>query len=142
MKKAICEEISDAKFCLIVDEARDESMREQMTIFIRFVDKDGFVRERFFWVVHVLDTSALTLKDEIYSILSHHSLDIQDIRGQGYDSANNMQGEWNGLKALVSNDCPYAYYINCFAHRLQSALVAASKEVILVQSFFKTKLHY
>ena len=43
MKKAICEEISDAKFCLIVDEARDESMREQMTIFIRFVDKDGFV---------------------------------------------------------------------------------------------------
>ena len=142
VKKAICEEISDAKFCLIVDESRDESMREQMTIFIRFVDKDGFVRERFFGVVHVLDTSALTLKDEIYSILSHHSLDIQDIRGQGYDSASNMQGEWNGLKALVSNDCSYAYYINCFAHRLQLALVAASKEVILVQSFFKAKLHY
>ena len=53
-----------------------------------------------------------------------------------------MQGEWNGLKALVSNDCPYAYYINCFAHRLQSALVVASKEAILVQSFFKAKLHY
>ena len=53
-----------------------------------------------------------------------------------------MRGEWNGLKALVSNDCPYAYYINCFAHYLQLALVAASKEVILVQSFFKAKLHY
>ena len=124
VKKAIREEIGDAKFCLIVDEAHDESMREQMIIFIRFVDKDGFVRERFFEVVHVLDTSALTLKDEIYSILSHHSLDIQDIRGQGYDSASNMQGEWNGLKALVSNDCPYAYYINCFAHLLELALVA------------------
>ena len=47
-----------------------------------------------------------------------------------------MRGEWNGLKALVSNDCPYAYYIHCFAHRLQLALVVASKEVILVQSFF------
>ncbi|KAK9998134.1 hypothetical protein SO802_017737 [Lithocarpus litseifolius] len=87
VKKAIREEIGDAKFCLIVDEARD-------------------------------------------------NLDIQDIRGQGYDGASNMQGEWNGLKALVSNDCPYAYYIHCFAHRLQLALVAASKEVILVQSFF------
>ncbi|KAL4620489.1 hypothetical protein ACB092_06G158100 [Castanea dentata] len=104
------------KFFLIVDEARDESMKEQMAIVIRFVDKD----------VHVLDTTALTLKDEIYSILSHHR----------YDGASNMRGEWNVLKALVSNDCPYAYYIHCFAHRLQLALVAASKEVILVQSFF------
>ena len=76
MKKAIREEIGDAKFCLIVDEAGDESMKEQITIVIRFVDKDGFVRERFFGVVHVLDTMALTQKDEIYSILSHHSLDI------------------------------------------------------------------
>ncbi|KAK9986676.1 hypothetical protein SO802_031627 [Lithocarpus litseifolius] len=136
VKKAIREEIGDAKFCLIVDEARDESMKEQMAIVIRFVDKDGFVREHFFGVVHVPDTTALTLKNEIYSILSHHSLDIQDIRGQGYDGASNMRGKWNGLKALVSNDCPYAYYIHYFAHRLQLALVAASKEVILVQSFF------
>ncbi|KAL0012916.1 hypothetical protein SO802_008024 [Lithocarpus litseifolius] len=62
VKKAIREEIGDAKFCLIVDEARDESMREQMAIVIRFVDKDGFVRELFFGVVHVPDTTALTLK--------------------------------------------------------------------------------
>jgi hypothetical protein len=40
------------------------------------------------------------------------------------------------LQALVSNDCPYAYYIHCFAHRLQLALVAASKEIILVHQFF------
>ncbi|XP_023895638.1 uncharacterized protein LOC112007517 [Quercus suber] len=131
VKKAIREEIGDAKFCLIVDEARDEAMKEQMAIVIRFVDKDGFVRERFFGVVYVPDTTALTLKNEIYSILSHHSLDIQDIRGQGYDGARNMRVEWNELKALVSNDFPYAYYIHCFAHRLQLALVAASKEVIL-----------
>ena len=118
VKKAICEEIGDAKFCLIVDEACDESMKEQMAIVIRFVDKDGFVRERFFGVVHVPDTTALTLKDEIYSILWHHNLDIQDIRGQGYDGASNMRGEWNGLKALVSNDYSSTYYIHCFAHCL------------------------
>jgi hypothetical protein len=40
------------------------------------------------------------------------------------------------LQALVSNDCPYAYYIHYFAHRLQLALVAASKEVISVHQFF------
>ena len=50
-----------------------------------------------------------------------------------------MRGEWNGLQALVSNDCPCAYYIHCLAHRLQLALVAASREVAIVHQFF-TKL--
>jgi hypothetical protein len=87
---AIREEISDAKFGIIVDEARDESVREQMAVVLRFVDKDGFVRECFFEVVHVSDTVALTLKKEIYSLLSRYNLDIQNIRGQGYDGASNM----------------------------------------------------
>ena len=80
---AIREEISDAEFCIIVDEARDESVREQMAVVLRFVDNDGFVRERFFGVAHVFDTVALTLKKEIYSLLSRYNLDIQNIRGQG-----------------------------------------------------------
>eukprot|EP00268_Persea_americana_P003042 TRINITY_DN1090_c1_g1_i7.p1 TRINITY_DN1090_c1_g1~~TRINITY_DN1090_c1_g1_i7.p1 ORF type:complete len:145 (-),score=21.26 TRINITY_DN1090_c1_g1_i7:1001-1435(-) len=42
VKIIIREEIGDAKFCIIVDEARDES-KEQMAIVLRFVDKDGFV---------------------------------------------------------------------------------------------------
>jgi len=35
---------------------------EQMTIILRFVDKYDFIRERFFHIVHVKDTIALTLK--------------------------------------------------------------------------------
>ncbi|XP_028052794.1 zinc finger MYM-type protein 1-like [Camellia sinensis] len=135
VKNAIREKISDAKYCIIVDEARDES-KEQMVIVLRFVDKDGFVRERFFGLIHVSNTATSTLKDGIYSVLSHHNLDIQNIRGQGYDGASNMRGEWKGLQALVLNDCPYAYYIHCFAHRLQLALVAASKDVIPIHKFF------
>ncbi|XP_071728971.1 uncharacterized protein [Rutidosis leptorrhynchoides] len=59
------------------------------------------------------------------------------IRGQSYDGASNMRGEWNGLKALGLKDCPYAYYVHCFAHRLQLALVAASREVIPIHQFFE-----
>ncbi|QHO07770.1 Zinc finger MYM-type protein [Arachis hypogaea] len=50
------------------------------------------------------------------------------LRGQGYDGASNMRGEWNGLQALFLKDSPQAYYVHCFAHRLQLALVAASRE--------------
>jgi hypothetical protein len=43
VKEVICDEIGDVKFCLIVDKACDESMKEQMAIVLRFVDKNGFV---------------------------------------------------------------------------------------------------
>ncbi|KAM6553414.1 hypothetical protein CsatB_014176 [Cannabis sativa] len=140
VRNAIREEIGDAKFSVIVDEARDESKKEQMSIVLRFVDKDGYVQERFFGLIHVKDTAAITLKEGIFSILSNYSLDVQSIRGQGYDGASNMRGQWNGLQALISSECPYAYYVHCFAHRLQLALVAASREVIPVHQFF-TKLN-
>ena len=47
-----------------------------------------------------------------------------------------MRGEWNGLQALFLKDCPYAYYVHCMAHRLQLALVTASREVKDVHQFF------
>ena len=108
IKNVIREEIDDAKFCIIVDEARDQSKKEQMSIVLRFVDKNGYVQERFFGLVHVKDTTASTLKEAIFSILSRHNLDFHNIRGQGYDGASNMRGEWNGLQALISTECPYA----------------------------------
>ena len=44
--------------------------------------------------------------------------------------------EWNGLQVLILNDCPYAYYIHCFEHHLQLALVGASKVVVPFKRFF------
>ena len=51
------------------------------------------------------------------------------MRGQRYDGASNMLGAWNGLQALFLKDCPCTYYVHCFAHQLQLALVAVSKDV-------------
>jgi len=62
VKPFIREEIGDSKFCIIVDESRDESLKEQMAIILRFVDKNGCVQERFFERVHVDDTMTITLK--------------------------------------------------------------------------------
>ena len=83
-----------------------------------------------FDIVEVVDTKVLTLKSEICIILARHDLQIQDMQGQGYDGASNMHGAWNGLQALFLKDCPCAYYVHCFAHQLQLALVAVSKYVL------------
>uniref|UniRef100_A0A8I6Z8B1 DUF4371 domain-containing protein n=1 Tax=Hordeum vulgare subsp. vulgare TaxID=112509 RepID=A0A8I6Z8B1_HORVV len=106
-----------------------------MAIVLRFVNIEGLIRERFLDLVHVSDTCALTLKNN--TIVVDNGLNVQDIRGQGYDGASNMRGEWNGLKALILQECPYAYYIHCLAHQLQLALVAASREVNEVHNFFQ-----
>ncbi|PNX79290.1 repressor of the inhibitor of the protein kinase-like protein [Trifolium pratense] len=136
VRKHIREEIGDAKFCIIVDEARDESKKEQMSLVLRFVDRVGLIQERFFDVAHVNDTASLTLKEKICDILSRHNLDVSNIRGQGYDGASNMRGQWNGLQSLFMKDCPFAYYVHCFAHRLQLALVSASRDLKPIHRFF------
>lgn len=136
VRSKIRDEVGDAKFCILVDEAVDESHKSQMAIVLRYVDCDGFVRERFFEVVSVDDTNSLTLKTHICNILTQHNLLIENMRGQGYDGASNMRGEWNGLQALFLKDCPFAYYVHCFAHRLQLVLVGAAKEVSDVWQFF------
>ncbi|KAK2651241.1 hypothetical protein Ddye_018730 [Dipteronia dyeriana] len=129
-------EIGSAKFCILVDEAVDESNKEQMAIILRYVDDNGFIREQFFEVVCVNDTNAITLKREICIVLNRYNLLIENLRGQVYNRASNMCGKCNGLQALFLKDCPYAYYVHCFAHQLQLALVAVSKEVHDIWLFF------
>jgi hypothetical protein len=91
-------------------------------------------------MLYVRNTKSLTLKGALCAELSKHSFDVQNLRGQGYDGASNMKGEFNGLQALFLKDCPYAYYVHCYAHRLQLALVAASKDVVPVSQFFQKLL--
>ncbi|XP_023760966.1 uncharacterized protein LOC111909384 [Lactuca sativa] len=62
---SIREEIGEDVFAFLVDESSDVSKMEQMTIVLRYVDSLGFVKERFIGLVHVNDTSSLTLKNAI-----------------------------------------------------------------------------
>ncbi|XP_074562492.1 uncharacterized protein LOC141819003 [Curcuma longa] len=140
VRKHIRDEIGDSKFSIIVDETCDVAKREQMALVLRFVDGAGVLQERFFDVIHVKNTKAITLKDELCSVLRNHSLDIKNLRGQGYDGSSNMKGELNGLQALFLRECPYAYYVHCYAHRLQLALVAVSNDVVPVCQFFQKLL--
>ncbi|CAN1823706.1 Zinc finger MYM-type protein 1 [Linum perenne] len=123
----IREEVGDAYFSILVDEARDESGREQMAIILRYVTSNGILTERFFAIKSVVNTYAATLKQVISDALSEYNLQVEKLRGQGYDGASNMSGQFNGLRALFLQDCPYAYFVHCFAHRLQLTLVAAAK---------------
>ena len=61
-----------------------------MAVVLRYVDKKGIVTERFLGIVHVADTSALSLKVAIEFLFSKYALSLSRLCGQGYDRANNM----------------------------------------------------
>ncbi|CAN0903711.1 Zinc finger MYM-type protein 1 [Linum grandiflorum] len=121
--KLIIKDIGNDVFSILVDEARDELIKEQMTMVVCYVDK-------------VPNTKALTLRNEIESMLLKHGLSFSKIRGQGYDGASNMKREVNGLKKLVFSETPSAYYIHCFAHQLQLTRVVVARNHGEISLFF------
>ncbi|XP_019089257.1 PREDICTED: zinc finger MYM-type protein 1-like [Camelina sativa] len=109
---------------------------KQMAVVFRFVDKSGAVKERFIGVVHVKETSSASLKSAIDNLFAKYRLSLKRLRGQGYDGASNMKGEYNGLRALVVRENNAAYYVHCFAHQLQLVVVAIAKKHFEVGDFF------
>jgi hypothetical protein len=85
---------------------------------------------------HVKETSSEALKKAFVEMLGTHKLPIARIRGQGYDGASNMRGEFNGLQKLIRDENPYAFYIHCFAHQLQLVVVAVSECCAGIKDFF------
>ncbi|XP_034215524.1 zinc finger MYM-type protein 1-like [Prunus dulcis] len=121
-------DMDNAFFSILVDESCDVSIREQMAVVLCYVNKKGQVIERFVGVQYVSDTTSSKLKEEIEQLISSTNLSMSRLRGQGYDGASNMKGELNGLKTQILREYPQAYCVHCFAHQLQLAFVARSKE--------------
>jgi hypothetical protein len=60
VQQSIKEEIGNSKVCIMVDEARDESRKEHMSIVLRFVNKEGYIKEHFLDIIHVSQCSCVT----------------------------------------------------------------------------------
>ncbi|XP_061372291.1 uncharacterized protein LOC133314781 [Gastrolobium bilobum] len=134
--KAIISYLDDDYFSLLVDEARDVAIKEQMAVVLWYVNKKGSIVKCFIGIIHVSDTTAQSLKHAIDGLFSKLGLSLSKCRGQGYDGASNMRGEFKGLKSLILADNKSAFYIHCFAHQLQLALVKVAKHYKKIQEFF------
>lgn len=79
--KVIISDIGGKFFSLLVDKARDCSIKEQIVIVLRDANIEGMVIEHFIGIVHAVDTTSKSLKRRIGEILSKHGLPISKLRG-------------------------------------------------------------
>ncbi|XP_060969769.1 uncharacterized protein LOC115703887 [Cannabis sativa] len=131
----IIKDMEDVVVSILVDESRDVSIKEQMVVMFRYVDKKGYVIERFIGIEHVENTTAISLKIAIDKLFSKHGLNISRLRGQEYDGASNMSGEFNSLKSIIMKENECAFYVHCFAHQLQLALMGVAKKHDITGTF-------
>jgi len=89
--------ISQCKyFSILADETTDVSQTEQLSLSVRFI-KDTKVHEEFLCFVPVFSTTDKDLASTILTQLSQLGLDMEHMRGQGYNGASNMSGKYRGI---------------------------------------------
>ena len=101
IQQKLTQEIKVANFFTVcADEGTDVANKEQLPLIIRFVDQSGMIREEFLeFVLCDIGTSEQAIADKIKFTLEKFTLDLNNLRGQGYDGAgNNMSGKYRGAE--------------------------------------------
>ncbi|XP_050548290.1 zinc finger MYM-type protein 1-like, partial [Daktulosphaira vitifoliae] len=101
------------------DETADISGIEQFALCARYYDsKTKNIHEDFLKFVPVYDVSGKSLANYIITELKELNIEVENLRGQGYDGTASMSGKFNGVAALIKKEQPKALYVHCSAHNL------------------------
>ena len=127
IQKQILSDISQCKyFSILADETTDVNQTEQISLSVRFV-KDTQVHEEFLCFVPISSTTSKDLASMVLTQLSQLGLNLEHMRGQGYDGASNMRGKYRGVLARVKELYPLAMYTHCCSHVLNLVISTPSQ---------------
>lgn len=109
---------------ILIDESCDLSIKEQMTLDLRYVDNHWCVIKWVLGIVHILETTVVSIKVVINVLIPNHRLSIN----YKIMRAGNIHGELNGLKTIIMKENKFACLIDFLVHQLQLALDFLAKK--------------
>ncbi|XP_023771970.1 uncharacterized protein LOC111920627 [Lactuca sativa] len=110
-----------------------------MTIIVRYLKLSYnfvIVEESFLGFLNVDDTSGKGLFDITLEELKSFGLEIDDMRGQGYDNGANMKGIHQGVQKRFLDINPRAFYTPCGCHSLNLTLCDMANKCVKGKNFF------
>ena len=141
--KAILRDIKNAMyFSVILDCTPDISHKAQMSLTIRYVsdgvnvEKHVDVHEAFIKFLPVESTTGQDLCDVLVNELENLELNVQNIRGQGYDNGANMKGVHSGVQKRLLNINSRAFFIPCACHNYNLVVADMAKTCPDALTFF------
>lgn len=115
----ILNQIKTAKYySIIVDSTLDIAHIGQLCFVIRYVLDDGSPVERFWIFFENSGHKSKELAETVFEALSSNNIPIKYCRGQSYDNARNMSGQYSGLQARIKSINPLADYVPCAGYSL------------------------
>lgn len=103
---------------------------------MRFVDKDGNIKEHFICFEELSGAFDDNYFDVLKKCMGNCGLDFSMCRGQAYDGANTISGQYAGLQSKVKDLSPFALYIHCCAYNINLVLIDSITSSIDAVSFF------
>ncbi|CAK6975949.1 zinc finger MYM-type protein 1 [Scomber scombrus] len=131
-------EVNAAPFVSVqVDEITDATNKAQLSVILRYVNQSE-VKEAFLGFTDVSsDRKAAAITEHILAILESYNC-TTELVAQTYDGAAVMASQLNGVQAKIKQVVPEAFFIHCYAHKLNLLLSYSAKSITDCKVLFKT----
>ena len=104
----LLEEVRQAKFYAVLADEVVSSNIEHLAVCIRFVDAGRNIREEFLTFQQLTRITGKHIAEAIIKFLQDNGLQVENIRGQGYDGASNMSSSRTGVQGRIQEVAPLA----------------------------------
>lgn len=136
IKQAVSEEVNEARiFSIQIDTTQDISCQDQCSVIVRYVLNDK-INEKLLGIVRCHSTTGEALQNTLLEVLTRNNIPLSNCIGSSTDGAANMQGQYNGLSAKLTNDSPEHMHVWCYAHILNLVMADTTNSVITSATLF------